>query len=51
VLVHRLTFLYLDGELHASTPSVVAERITAANDVLLPATNNGPGVARQQKSR
>jgi AcrR family transcriptional regulator len=38
-LVHGLAFLYLDGKLDAPTPSVVAERITAAIDALLAATN------------
>jgi AcrR family transcriptional regulator len=45
-LVHGLAFLHLDGKLDASTPSVVAERITAAIQALLTATNIGPGVAR-----
>jgi AcrR family transcriptional regulator len=45
-LVHGLAFLHLDGKLDASSPSVVAERITAAIDALLTATNIGPGVAR-----
>jgi AcrR family transcriptional regulator len=45
-LVHGLAFLHLDGKLDASTPSVVAERITAAIDALLALTNTGPGVAR-----
>ena len=34
-LVHGLAFLYLDGKLDASTPAVVAERITAAIQALL----------------
>ena len=37
-LVHGLAFLYLDGKLDASTPSVVAERIAATIDALLTAT-------------
>jgi AcrR family transcriptional regulator len=45
-LVHGLAFLHLDGKLDASTPSVVAERIAAAIDALLTATNIGPGVVR-----
>src|SRR6202043_911628 len=45
-LVHGFAFLYLDGKLDASTPSVVAERIAAAIDALLAVTNIGPGVAR-----
>jgi AcrR family transcriptional regulator len=45
-LVHGLAFLHLDGKLDASTPSVVAQRITAAIDALLALTNTGPGVAR-----
>jgi AcrR family transcriptional regulator len=38
-LVHGLAFLHLDGKLDASTPSVVAERIAAAINALLAATN------------
>jgi AcrR family transcriptional regulator len=34
-LVHGLAFLHLDGKLDASTPSVVADRVTAAIDGLL----------------
>jgi AcrR family transcriptional regulator len=45
-LVHGLAFLYLDGKLDASTPSVVAERITAAIKALLAATGTGPGAVR-----
>jgi AcrR family transcriptional regulator len=45
-LVHGLAFLHLDGKLDASTPSVVAERIAAAIDALLAASNIGQGVAR-----
>src|SRR6266567_1112470 len=41
-LVHGLAFLHLDGKLDASSPSVVAERIAAAIDALLAATNIGP---------
>jgi AcrR family transcriptional regulator len=37
-LVHGLAFLFLDGKLDASTPSVVAERIAAAIDALMAAT-------------
>src|SRR4030081_3758571 len=50
-LVHGLAFLHLDGKLDASTPSVVAERIAAAIDALLAASNSGPEVARRRKSR
>jgi AcrR family transcriptional regulator len=45
-LVHGLAFLHLDGKLDASTPSIVAERITASIDALLAASNIGPGAAR-----
>jgi AcrR family transcriptional regulator len=45
-LVHGLAFLHLDGKLDASTPSIVAERVTASIDALLAASNIGPGVAR-----
>jgi AcrR family transcriptional regulator len=41
-LVHGLAFLYLDGKLDASTPSVVAERIRAAIYALLTVTAIGP---------
>jgi AcrR family transcriptional regulator len=41
-LVHGLAFLYLDGKLDAATPTVVAERITAAIHALLTATPIGP---------
>jgi|SRR5579859_2574653 len=44
-LVHGLAFLHLDGKLDAGTPTVVAERITAAIHALLTAVNVGPGVA------
>jgi AcrR family transcriptional regulator len=37
-LVHGLAFLYLDGKLDATTPSVVANRVTAAIQALLTAT-------------
>jgi AcrR family transcriptional regulator len=37
-LVHGLAFLHLDGKLNASSPSVVADRITAAIQALLTAT-------------
>src|ERR1700730_3174487 len=40
-LVHGLAFLYLDGKLDGSTPSAVAERITAAIEALLAVTNAG----------
>jgi AcrR family transcriptional regulator len=36
-LVHGLAFLHLDGKLDASTPSVVADRVTAAVRALLTA--------------
>jgi hypothetical protein len=35
VLVHGLAFLHLDGKLDASTPAVVADRVTAAIDGVL----------------
>lgn len=38
-LVHGLAFLYLDGKLDASTPSAVADRVTAAIHPLLTATS------------
>lgn len=44
-LVHGLAFLHLDGKLDAATPTVVAERITAAIHALLTATNVGPDAA------
>jgi hypothetical protein len=37
-LVHGLAFLHLDGKLDASTPSAVADRVSAAVDALLSAT-------------
>jgi AcrR family transcriptional regulator len=37
-LVHGLAFLHLDGKLDASTPQVVADRVTAAIAALLNAT-------------
>lgn len=37
-LVHGLAFLHLDGKLDASTPSAVAEHVTAAVDALLGAS-------------
>jgi uncharacterized protein YhhL (DUF1145 family) len=36
-LVHGLAFLHLDGKLDASTPSAVADRVTAAIRGLLSA--------------
>ena len=45
-LVHGLAFLYLDGKLDAPTPSAVADRVTAAIEALLTATNTGPEVER-----
>jgi len=36
-LVHGLAFLHLDGKLDASTPSAVADRVTAASHALLSA--------------
>ena len=39
-LVHGLAFLYLDGKLDASTPSAVADRVSAAIHVLLSATSH-----------
>src|SRR5882757_1372659 len=38
-VVHGLAFLYLDGKLDASKPSAVADRITAAIEALLTATD------------
>jgi AcrR family transcriptional regulator len=38
-LVHGLAFLYLDGKLDAATPSAVTDRVTAAIQALLSATN------------
>jgi AcrR family transcriptional regulator len=40
-LVHGLAFLHLDGKLDAPTPTVVAERVTAAIQALLAASNIG----------
>ena len=40
-LVHGLAFLHLDGKLDAPTPTVVAERITAAIQALLTASSIG----------
>jgi AcrR family transcriptional regulator len=40
-LVHGLAFLHLDGKLDTSTPSLVADRITAAIEALLMATSPG----------
>jgi AcrR family transcriptional regulator len=40
-LVHGLAFLYLDGKLDAPTPTAVAERVAAAVQALLTATNIG----------
>jgi hypothetical protein len=37
-LVHGLAFLHLDGKLNPSTPSAVADRVTAALQALLTAT-------------
>jgi AcrR family transcriptional regulator len=47
-LVHGLAFLHLDGKLDAATPTVVAERITAAIHALLTATNLGPDASDRQ---
>jgi AcrR family transcriptional regulator len=47
-LVHGLAFLHLDGKLDAASPTVVAERITAAIHALLTATNLGPDAADRQ---
>jgi AcrR family transcriptional regulator len=44
-LVHGLAFLHLGGKLDATTPSAVAERVTAAIETLLTATSIG--VARR----
>jgi AcrR family transcriptional regulator len=41
-LVHGLAFLHLDGKLEASSPSVVADRVTAAVQALLTATRAQP---------
>jgi AcrR family transcriptional regulator len=40
-LVHGLAFLHLDGKLDTATPSLVADRITAAIEALLVATSPG----------
>src|ERR1700682_173432 len=40
-LVHGLALLHLDGKLDASSPSVIAERVTAAIRALLTANNIG----------
>jgi AcrR family transcriptional regulator len=40
-LVHGLAFLHLDGKLDSATPSVVADRVTAAIQALLMATSLG----------
>jgi AcrR family transcriptional regulator len=40
-LVHGLAFLHLDSKLDAPTPSVVADRVTAAIHALLAATSIG----------
>ena len=40
-LVHGLAFLHLDGKFDASTPAVVAERVTAAIQALLVETSTG----------
>jgi AcrR family transcriptional regulator len=42
-LVHGFAFLHLDGKLDAASPSVVADRITAAIHALLMATTVGDG--------
>jgi AcrR family transcriptional regulator len=42
-LVHGLAFLHLDGKLDAASPSVVADRVTAAIRALLMATTIGGG--------
>jgi AcrR family transcriptional regulator len=41
-LVHGLTFLHLDGKLDAASPSVVANRVTAAIQALLTAAGSSP---------
>jgi hypothetical protein len=38
-LAHGLAFLHLDGKLDARSPTVVADRVTAAIQALLTATN------------
>ncbi len=40
-LVHGLAFLHLDGKLDSPTPTVVAERVTAAIQALLTASSIG----------
>ncbi|HEV7585282.1 MAG TPA: TetR/AcrR family transcriptional regulator [Solirubrobacteraceae bacterium] len=40
-LVHGLAFLHLDGKLDASTPSAVADKVTAAIHALLSTTARG----------
>src|ERR1700716_2839139 len=47
-LVHGLAFLHLDGKLDAPNPTAVAERVTAAINALLTATNIGPAAADRQ---
>jgi hypothetical protein len=39
-LVHGLAFLRLDGKLDTSTPSAIADRVTAATYALLAATGH-----------
>src|ERR1700736_5385671 len=45
-LVHGLAFLHLDGKLDASTPSVVADRVTAAIQALVSVTFGDRRAAR-----
>ena len=40
-LVHGLAFLHLDGKLDASTPALVADRVTRAVQALLTETTRG----------
>lgn len=44
-LVHGLAFLHLDGKLDAPTPTVVAERVTAAIQALLTTSGIGERLA------
>lgn len=42
-LVHGLALLHLDGKLDSRTPSVVADRVTAAIEAVLTVTGRPPG--------
>jgi AcrR family transcriptional regulator len=45
-LVHGLAFLHLDGKLDATTPSAVADRVTAAIQALLATAPRGASAGR-----